>query len=222
MLIAMMLIILTLLAPHTTHAQQSPPDLIVTLRDAQNQGVAGVTISVRDAADGQEIGRATTDTQGHAVFPVLPVGDIRVVVQGRLTNGSALYLPGLDAQGIRLTLGAPPTWLDLRSEPDGLIRPDPATMIVPERGAELAQTAGPIAADWPEAPIATPPLTTVRLFPPVPASDAFGRLPTPVVSTASDTTVMPPVWLSRLALALLLLSGVGLLWLVRKEWRYHR
>jgi hypothetical protein len=232
-----LLMTITLLAPGVVRAQDAPPDLVVTLRDVQNQGVVGATISVRDAADEQEIARTMTDAQGQAVFSTLRVADIRVVVHGQLSSGARLYLPGQDARGIRLTLGVPPTQLDLRVEPDGLIRPDPETMIVPEIVDDLAGTVGPLAAYHPEAPIATPPsiggtpsprtalppagilrvpLASVPLAPDSSPAAAETAGTTPV----AGTTV--PAWMGALAIGLLVLASVGLFWLVRKERRAGR
>jgi hypothetical protein len=228
-----------MLAPGAVRAQNAPPDLVVTLRDVQNQGVVGATISVRDAADGQEIARSTTDGQGQATFVALRVADLRVAVHGQLSSGARLYLPGQDASGIRLTLGVPPIRLDLRVEPNGLIRPDPETMIVPEIVGDLAGTVGPLAAYHPEAPIATPPpigrmppfhtaippvgvlrvpLASVPLAPDSSSAAAETAGTTPVAS--GGTTV--PAWMGALAIGLLVLASLGLLWLARKEWRVGR
>lgn len=226
-----------MLAPGAVRAQDAPPDLVVTLRDVQGQGVRGATISVRDAADEQEIARSTTDVQGQTVFSTLRVADIRVVAHGRLSSGAALYLPGQDASGIRLTLGVPPMRLELRVEPDGLIRPDPETMIVPEIVDDLAGTVGPLAAYHPEAPVATPPPiggtpSPRTALPPtgvlrvplasVPLAPDLSPAAAETAGTASGAGTTVPAWMGALALGLLALASLGLFWLARKEWRVGR
>jgi hypothetical protein len=233
----LLLLTITLLAPGAVRAQETPPDLIVTVRDVHDAGVVGTMVSVRDAADGLEIARATTDVQGQAVFASLRVGEIRVAVEGQLANGTALYLPGQDSAGIRLTLGAPPTRLDLRVEPDGLLRPDPATMIVPQIVGDVGGTVGPLAVYHPEAPIATPPPLLYgggRLLPAQTApTGAPGLLSEqgsgPIVETDTGDSMqpsivddVPPPWMGTLALILLTLCGVGLFWMLRKERRWRR
>ena len=172
------------------------------------------------------------------MFVSLRVGEIRVAVEGQLANGTTLYLPGQDSAGIRLTLGAPPTRLDLRVEPDGLLRPDPATMIVPQIVGDAAGTVGPLAVYHPEVPIATPPpllygggslvsaRTATTVGPGSLSSEQRAELaPERDTGTSAQPPILddaPPAWMSTLAIALLAISGVGLLWLLWKERRWRR
>jgi hypothetical protein len=144
--IAALALLSFLLVPLSAHAQELPPDLIVRLRDSADAGISNISVIARDAS-GHELVRASTDASGRATFARLPVSEVRVAVQGSLPNGKPLSLPGQDAPGIRLLLDSPPVQLDLRAEADGLVRPDPATMIAPEVGVPIeivlpAQTAG--------------------------------------------------------------------------------
>jgi hypothetical protein len=54
-----------------------------------------------------------------------------VRVFGTLASGAQLYQIGADAPGVAVFLGPPPTTLDLRVDSDGMVLPDPATMIDP-------------------------------------------------------------------------------------------
>lgn len=82
-------------------AAQPAPDLIVTLRDEQGQGVVA-NITVLAPAGTPVLARATTDAQGRAVIETLPISEVRVLVEGRLPNGVRLVQRGDDAKGIRL------------------------------------------------------------------------------------------------------------------------
>jgi hypothetical protein len=126
--------------------------LYVTLRDTEGQGLAEVTISVRNE-DGQELLRATSNTKGTAEFADLPAV-VRVAVAGQARGGPQLYQLGADATGVRLDLGqnGETTTLDLRVERDGLVLPDPATMIARQEGGPLVVAATPI----PTALLSTP------------------------------------------------------------------
>lgn len=133
---------------------QAPDALVVTVSDSSGAGVPGVTVVVRDRSGVHELSRGTTDGQGQFAVASLPANSVRIAVSGSLTTGAQLYLPGDDAPGILLDLTAPPTLLDLRVEPDGQVRPDPATMIVPDLGI-------PIGDDAPVFPTAIPPEPTI-------------------------------------------------------------
>jgi hypothetical protein len=117
--------------------------LSVTLRDAAGRGVSGITIIVRDEG-GAELGRQTSDAAGSAAFDVIPP-IVRVAVEGQPRGGPRLYQLGADAAGLRvdLRLSAGQTALDLRVEPDGLVLPDPASMLALEEGGPLAADASP-------------------------------------------------------------------------------
>jgi hypothetical protein len=88
---------------------------------------------------------------------------VRVAVEGQLRDGPRLFQLGDDAQGVRLALdlAAAPAVLDLRVERDGLVLPDPATMLTLEEGGPIVEVAEP----FPTAALATPaplPTTTTR------------------------------------------------------------
>ncbi len=135
-----------------TSQSQDPPDLIVRLRDVNGVGIAGVTVIVRDETGGRELARARTDAQGIASFAGLTENAVRVAVEGALPSGTRLYQLGNDVQGIALLLSEPPTHLDLRSEADGMVIPDSATMIAPDTG--VPANAGGSVAVLPTAPLA--------------------------------------------------------------------
>jgi hypothetical protein len=133
---------------------QEPPDLIVELRDVNGAGIVGVTVIVRDDSSDRELARARTDAQGIASFAGLTENAVRVAVEGALPGGTRLYLLGNDAEGIALLLSEPPARLNLRSEPDGRVIPDPATMIAPDTG--VPKNADASVAALPTAPLALP------------------------------------------------------------------
>ena len=120
-----------LLAWPAASLAQEAPDLLVSLRDAQGRALAA-SVTVRASAGGPVLARAATDAQGIAAIGSLTVSEVRVLVEGRLPGGVALRQLGDDAAGLHLWLGAGATRLDLRAEPDGVVVPDPATMVVPE------------------------------------------------------------------------------------------
>lgn len=125
---------LALLGPAASFAQQ-PAELVVSLRDARGHALAA-DISVRAPAGGPVLAHATTDASGVATLRGLPASEARVLVAGRMPDGTALRQPGDDAGGLRVWLAAGATRLDLRAEADGSVVPDPATMVVPEGLAE--------------------------------------------------------------------------------------
>src|SRR5262245_24403454 len=131
-------------------AEGQPPELAVTLRDVQGAPLVGVTVIVRDGSGAHELSRATTDARGVAGFNHLRESHVRIAVVGALLNGTKLYQPGDDAQGVALLLDPSPSALDLRSETDGMVVPDPATMAALELGVEVATAA----AGAPTAPLA--------------------------------------------------------------------
>ena len=123
-----------LLVPTVVCAQDSTPtpaDLIVTVRDVHGAPIPGLTVQIRAGADTPVLSEARTDAQGQAVFATISVSQVRVRVIGTLASGIPLYQPGVDAPGVALFLGPPPTTLDLRVDADGMVLPDPVTMIDP-------------------------------------------------------------------------------------------
>ena len=144
------LLALYLLLPSLAAAQAN--ELRVSIHDADGQPVSGITVIVRSEG-GQELARQTTSMEGIATFAGLPVV-VRVAVEGQARGGPALFQLGDDARGVRLDFGqagdAPN--LDLRVERDGLVLPDPATMITREEGGPVVDETSPI----PTAVLATP------------------------------------------------------------------
>jgi len=134
--------------------------LRVTLRDARGQGLAGITVRVR-SEDGQPLVQATTSVSGTVTFANLPTV-VRVAVEGQPRIGPGLYQLGDDVQGVRLDLAqhGQLVTLDLRVDHDGLVLPDPATMLTLEQGGPIAETAPAI----PTTLLATPaPLPTAAV-----------------------------------------------------------
>lgn len=111
-----------------------PPALVVQLRDVAGAPLAGVAVTVHDRSGRAVLARGTTNTDGAVSFDPLPAEDVRVAVTGALPTGVPLSQPGDDVRGVAVVLGAPPVYLDLRVETDGVVRPDPATMIAPDVG----------------------------------------------------------------------------------------
>jgi hypothetical protein len=135
-----------LLVPAAACAQDSTPtipDLIVTVRDVRGAPLAGLTVQIRAGADTPALAQVHTDTQGQAVFATIGVSQVRVRVLGTLVSGIPLYQPGADAQGVALFLGPPPTTLDLRVDSDGMVLPDPVTMIDPVPHGPVIATPAP-------------------------------------------------------------------------------
>jgi len=135
-------------APVAAQAQT----LLVTLHDASGRALMGITIIVRDE-EGRELARAVSDASGTASFSGLPTG-VRVAVEGQARGGPRLYQLGDDAQGVRLDLGqgSGSAVLNLRVERDGLVLPDPATMLSLEEGGPVVEDSLP----FPTAFLATP------------------------------------------------------------------
>ncbi len=190
------------LVPPLAAAQDAA--LVVVLRDPADQGIAGITIMVR-GSDGQELARELTDLDGTARFADLPA-IVRVAVDGQPKGGPHLYQLGDDAQGVRLALGVGDSSvvLHLRAERDGLVLPDPATMLSLEVG-------GPTVAPAPTLPtpaIATPGLLPTRIDPRAPAILVVGVSPDPA----------PPAPWWAPVVVLLAIAG-ALLGLLALRWR---
>ncbi|MEI7642678.1 MAG: hypothetical protein WCJ55_00085 [Chloroflexales bacterium] len=174
--------------------------LTVTLRDAAGQGIAGIIIIVR-SEDGQELARQTTDADGTASFDTLPTV-VRVAVAGQPRNAPSLYQLGDDAQGVRLVLGTGDslTVLNLRAERDGLVLPDPATMLSLEIGGPTVD-ATPLVR-------ATPAPLPTRIDPRAPAILVVGAPPDPAPPA--------PPWAPVAVLLIIIAALVALLAL---RWR---
>jgi hypothetical protein len=165
------------------HAAASPHTLTVTLRDVDGTGIAGATITVRDEAGTLDLAHTTTDAQGRATLPDLTADVVRVAVSGTLTDGTPLNQRGQDAHGIWLLLDAPLVQLDLRSERNGAIIPDPTTMI----SADAPIPATPAAATFAPTPAATVVSTSAAIVP----TAAVG-IPTAIPFAALPPTDAPP------------------------------
>jgi hypothetical protein len=210
-------IVLLPVAPMRAQTPTPVPDLIVTLHDQASMPLPGMIVMVRDELGTHELRRAITDTLGQANFVALPTDTIRVAVQGRLPDGAALTQIGMDAAGIALTLGPPPTLLDLRAGPDGRVVPDPATMIAPDVGVPWTKEDHPLPTniELPTAPAVPVALHPMRNLAPTTtgASSAAPAPPTPEALldarlAAGDTTIPDlPLWAGWV---LLILLGIGL------------
>lgn len=153
--LAWLLLALGVILPTAAMAQAF--SLQVTLQDVSGRELAGITIIVRDE-EGRELTRGVSDASGVARFSGLPAV-VRVSVEGQARGGPRLYQLGDDAQGVRLDLGqgSGTTALNLRVERDGLVLPDPATMLSLEEGGAVVEGAVSV----PTALLATPaPLPT--------------------------------------------------------------
>jgi hypothetical protein len=181
-LLSRVLLLVVLLHP----TWQRAPDLVVTIRDQYDAGVAQVVVSARDADSGQELAQAQTDAHGRASLAGIQTADVRVVVSGQLADGTSLFLEGMDANGIALFLGLPPTTLDLRVEPGGMVIPDPVSMIEPEQEVIA----------YPTAPIAVPIVpgedgAALSVGTDAPASVEAAPAEAPIIIGAADPTEAP-------------------------------
>lgn len=121
-------VVIASLLPSLVLAQDTV-DLIVTIRDVADMGVANVQVTIRDRTGERDLVRGVTDVNGVAVIQKIIVSDIRIGLVGALSNGQSLLLRGDDAQGIRVFLGAGTTTVDLRVENDGTVIPDPSEIV---------------------------------------------------------------------------------------------
>ncbi len=194
-------LLLALLAPQMTLAQSNAPDLVVTVRDAAGAPVAGLTVQVQAAADGPILAHGVTDAHGQATFASLTVNQVRVTVSGALPDGTPLVQPGRDAAGIVLFLGPPPTRLDLRVDPHGLIQPDPVTMIDPLPNGPAIATQPAVAG---QASPSVRPTATFAL-----ATPSTGPLAEPLASPPVDAAEATPTTTAQLSwLGWLTIGGV--------------
>lgn len=176
--------------------------LRVTLRDTGGVGITGITVVVR-AESGEELARQTTDADGGVSFGELP-GVVRVLVEGQPRGGPRLYQLGADAQGVRVVLDASdtPLTLDLRAERDGLVLPDPTTMLTLEAGGPLVVETTPI----PTAIIATPA--------PLPTSPRTVSAPG---STATDDEAPPHAGWVPLVTVLIVAVAAGVMVFIQRR-----
>lgn len=195
-------IYLFLLLPSRLLAQGH--ELRVTLRDTDGQGLPGVAIIVRDE-EGKELARQTTAEGGASSFAGLPA-IVRVAVAGQLRGGPPLVQLGDDARGVRLALdqvATPPT-LDLRVERDGLVLPDPATMLTLEMGGPVVNAAVPFA--------------TATLATPVPlATSAAGEASASVVVGTNQEEARPAASWVPLLSVLIIVVAAGVMLLIQRR-----
>jgi MYXO-CTERM domain-containing protein len=198
------LVLLSLLAhPQITFAQGHA--LTVTLRDGAGQPVPAITVLVR-SPEGVVLARQQTDARGQASFTLLPA-TVLVQISGQPRSGPPLYQVGNDATGVLMTLdpGGKPTALDLRVEHDGMVLPDPLTMIDLQMGGPTVVGTGEY--------IPTLPLATPFSVPTIPA----GGTAQVVVEAGPAKTDPDPPWVPAVTLLLLALAVVGLLFLHRRR-----
>lgn len=186
---------LVLLAiPAGVCAQDSTPtaaDLIVTVRDVHGVPIPDLTVQIRAGADTPVLSDARTNAQGQAVFATISVSQVRVRVIGTLASGAPLYQPGADAPGVALFLGPPPTKLDLRVDSDGMVLPDPVTMIEPIPHGPVIATSAP--SPDPDGRMVFP--TSATYAAPIAPTVAASATTSPMTSTApaSPAPMAPPV-----------------------------
>ena len=168
------------------YAQGSPPVLVGELRAWDGSAIGGVDVLLTDRSGTTLLGRALTNSSGVAQFGPLPTNELRLLLRGQLSDGTALLQPGLDAQGIAIFLAEPTMTLVLRSERDGMVRPDPVGEVVRDQGGDRAATVAAL-------PTALPASATL-----VPLGATPG--PTPFTPPANGAM---NVWLGLLLLSLL-------------------
>ena len=130
-LVALVSLVAAWLAPSAACAAGS--QLVVSLRDVHERGVAGIHVTVQVGHAAESALRRTTDGAGMAHFEGIGGQEARVAVQGMLPGGMPVRQNGVDLDGVWLLLEPGHNRLDLRVEPDGLVIPDPATSIAPEQ-----------------------------------------------------------------------------------------
>lgn len=200
--LAGLLLAVDVLLPPRTLAQ--PYALHVTLHDVGGRPVPGIVVIVR-TEDGHELVRQATSAEGAVAFNGLPAV-VRVAVEGQLRGGPALFQLGDDAQGVRLDLEQRKGELrfDLRVEHDGLVLPDPATMITREEGGPVVGSASPI----PTAVLATPA--------PLPTTPAASDLPALVDPAPAATQPSSGAWVPWVT-ALIIAFAAGVMLLIQRR-----
>jgi uncharacterized membrane protein YdcZ (DUF606 family) len=184
---------IVLLVPTAVCAQESTPttpDLIVTVRDVRGAPLAGLTMQIRTGVDTPILAQAVSNAQGQVVFTTISVSQVRVRVLGTLASGAKLYQIGADAPGVAVFLGPPPTTLDLRVDADGMVLPDPVTMIDPVPYGLVIATPAP--SPDPDGRIVFP--TSATYTAPVAPTVAAAATMSSMTSTspASPAPVAPP------------------------------
>jgi len=219
LLLLALLICIVLQSPVTMLAQTMPPDLIVTLRDAQEKPLAGISVQVRTIANGPVLAQAVTAPTGAAEFAGLTVDRVVVLVSGSLPDGTRLVQPGQDAHGIALLLGPPPTRLDLRVDANGQVLPDPATMIDPIPNGPIVATAAPAAEPsraiiFPTASTGVPRATSTLAA----EASPLARPPAPVgAAVAAPTSPTAPGWLGWGIVGTVMIGLVVLVWQLTRQ-----
>ena len=149
--------------------------------------------------------RQPTGSDGTISFGNLPTV-VRVAVDGQPRGGPRLYQLGNDAQGVRVDLGqAPqPATLDLRVERDGLVLPDPGTMLTLEEG-------GPLIAE-------TEPIPTAALATPAPLPSTASTAPQVVVGVGAPPSEAPrrAGWVPLVTLLVIALAA-GVMLLIQRR-----
>jgi hypothetical protein len=199
-LLVLLLLVLGALLPTLAAAQAHT--LRVAIQDAAGRGLVGITVIVR-SEDGRELARAATDATGTASFADLPA-IVRIAVEGQARGGPRLFQLGDDAQGVRFELGQEAGTLDLRVERDGLVLPDPATMLALEEGGPVVEQA--------------PTLPTAALATPIPSLPTSTGDTAEVVRIGEDEAPAEPRradWVPAVTL-LLVVAALGVLRLLMK------
>jgi hypothetical protein len=183
-----------LLVPTAVSAQESTPtaaDLIVTVRDVHGAPLADLSVQLRAGVDTPVLSEARTDARGQAVFAMISVSQVRVRVTGVLASGPRLYQPGADSPGVAVFLGPPPTTLDLRVDSDGMVLPDPVSMIDPVPYGPAIATPAPSPDGNGRIVFPTSATYAARLVPTVAAFAA--TLPVTSTAPASLAPMAPPM-----------------------------
>jgi len=197
-------------------AHAAPIVLTVRLRTVTDVPVPTIAVRVADAAADHVLAAGTTDTRGQARFTEMPPTEIRVLLAGRLPDGTALRHTRQDQQGIWVNLPARDWVMDLRVDVDGLVFPDLGlgSAGAPDGAAATAIAANALPALSPTALLAA---TAVAQM----AAPLHRPLPAPVAPPAPDSTVShaaatAPV--AGLGLLLVLVSlSAGVLWLTARS-----
>lgn len=118
------LLLATIYRAGVVDAQARPIALTVQVHTVVGDPVFHVGIWVFDAASGQLLAKETTDDRGQARFASVPPTEIRVRLNGALSNGIKLRHTRQDQEGIWVNLPARDWVMMLRVDSDGLVFPD--------------------------------------------------------------------------------------------------
>src|SRR4051812_43863174 len=192
--LGLMISFIVLLVPAAVRAQDNTPtaaDLIVTIRDVRGAPLPGVTVQIHAGANTPILAQALSTAQGQAMFANITVSQVRVRVLGTLASGAQLYQISADAQGVAVFLGPPPTTLNLRVESDGMVLPDPITMIdpIPHRPT----IAGPAPSPGSDGRILFPTSATYAARLPPTVAALAPTPPVPSTFPSSPAPLAPPV-----------------------------